>query len=101
MISDRGDDQRRYVEAEHGAEREVEADQIADAVDKAFHRLLSVRGAGRSPSHVGEVGCCRAPPLDNSGQKIDIRRPLGGESVTYRAAGDFLVRLGAVPVHLL
>src|SRR6516164_4682832 len=42
MISDRGDDQRRHVEAEHGAEHEIEADQIADAVDKAFHRLLSV-----------------------------------------------------------
>jgi len=100
MISDRGDDQRRYIEAEHEAEREVEHDQIADAIDKACHRLLSVRGAGGFPSHVGEVGRSRAPPLDNSGQKLDIRAP-GEESVTYRAARDFLVRLGAVPVHLL
>ena len=32
MISDHGDDQRRHIKAEHEAEREVEADQIADAI---------------------------------------------------------------------
>src|SRR6516164_1589558 len=53
MLSDRGDDQRRYVEAEHGAEREVEADQIADAIDKAFHRLLST-AATRDSRRVSE-----------------------------------------------
>ena len=74
MISDRGDDQRRYVEAEHGAEHEVEADQIADAIDKAFRRLLSVEAPGGLPPNVGEVGRCRAPPLDNPGQKIDRSR---------------------------
>ena len=54
------------------------------------------------PSHVSEVGGCRVPSLDNSGQKIDIRAPPAGGRVAYRgAARGFPVRLGADPVHLL
>src|SRR6516164_9581278 len=73
MISDRADDQRRHVEAEHGAEHEIEADQIADPIDKAFHGPLSVRGAGGSPSHTGEVRRCRAPCLIIRAKKLLIR----------------------------
>src|SRR6516164_8500385 len=73
MISDRGDDQRRQVEAEHGAEHEIEADQIADAIDKAFHRLLSVRSAGGFPSHVREVGRYRAHYLIIPAKELILR----------------------------
>src|SRR5215467_43299 len=72
MTSDHGNDRRGQVDAEREAQHEVETDQITDAIGKAFHRLLSVE-ATRFSSHGGEVGRCRAPLLDNSGQKVDIR----------------------------
>src|SRR6516165_9969932 len=75
MTSDHGNDRRRQVDAKHEAQDELEADQISHAISQAFHRLLSVEATRSSPSHVEEVWRCRAPTLDNSGQKIDIRRP--------------------------
>ena len=99
MIADRGDDQRRNVDAEHGAEHEIEADQIADAIDKVCHRLLSVRGVGGSPSPCRRCRVLSGAPLDNSGQKVDIRaRPARKASLMARIAAGFLVRLGVVPV---
>jgi len=43
MTSDHGNDRRRQVDAEREAEDELEADQVSDAIGKAFHRLLSVQ----------------------------------------------------------
>ena len=102
MTSDHGNDRRRQVDAKHEADDELEADPIADTTGKAFHRLLSVPSDEGFSSHVREVGGCRARPLDNFGQKIDIRMRQATDASLYGdAAGGFLIRLGAVPVHLL
>jgi hypothetical protein len=47
------------------------------------------------PFHTGEVGGCRAPPLDNPGQKID-RRTTFGQRLAAAPWPDFRIQRPAI-----
>ena len=67
MIQEQGNDRRRHVDAEHEAQDEVETDQNADAISKAFHfnsPVCSLRRIRGQATRGRELGLAQKPLPD-------------------------------------